>query len=84
MSAVAHGPHYDELVRRLVDAGRYASPDEVMQDGLRLLEEREARGDALRQHIADGLASGTPEPMDMDAIRSEARARRERETARTA
>lgn len=84
MSAVALGPHYDELVRRLVDAGRYASPDEVMQDGLRLLEEREARLDSLRQHIADGLASGPSEPMDMDAIRSEARARRERETARTA
>lgn len=84
MSTIALGPHYEELVRRLVDAGRYASPDEVMKDGLRLLEEREARLGALRQHIADGLASGSPEPMDMDAIRSEARAMRKRETARTA
>lgn len=84
MSAVALGPHYDELVRRLVDAGRYAYPDEVMKDGLRLLEESEARLGALRRHIADGLASGPSEPMDMDAIRSEARVMRKHGTARIA
>lgn len=81
MSMSSLGQKNEELVRKLVADGRYASPDEVMQDGLRLLAEREARMDTLRQHLADGLASGPPEPMDMNAIKSEARLMREREAA---
>jgi antitoxin ParD1/3/4 len=74
------GEHYEGLVRDLVRSGRYGSASEVMRDGLRLLEEREARRsarlEALRSSIREGLDSGPPEPLDMDEIRAEARRRR--------
>jgi antitoxin ParD1/3/4 len=78
------GEHFEGFVRQLVDSGRYASASEVMRDGLRLLEEREqlreAKLEALRRDIAEGLHSGESEDIDMDAILTEAR--RERKTAK--
>jgi len=69
-----------DLEAVLVNSGRYASASEVMRDGLRLLEEREklreAKLAALRNDIAAALDSGPSEPLDMDAIKNEARKRR--------
>lgn len=74
------GKHYESLVRDLIRSGRYSSPSEVMRDGLRLLEEREAQRsvklEALRVAIREGLDSGIPERLDMDEIRTEAHRRR--------
>ncbi len=51
-----------------------------MRDSLRLLEEREklraARLQALRRDIAAGLESGLGEPLDMEAIKADARKHR--------
>ena len=73
------GEHFERLVDDLVARGRYASPSEVMRDGLRLVEEREqhraAKLEALRQAIRDGLSSGEPKPLDMEAIKAEGRRR---------
>ena len=47
------------MVARLVASGRYQNASEVLRDGLRLLQQREAedqsRLDALRQAVAVGL-----------------------------
>ncbi len=71
------------FIRRLVQSGRYASASEVMRDSLRLLEEREqiraAKLAALRADIREGLDSGPSEPLDMEAIKAEARRRRSRQ-----
>lgn len=79
-SSYTLGQHYDRFVKELVESGRYASASEVVRDGLRLMEEREqvraAKLDALRREIQDGIDSGPAEPLDMDAIKAEARARR--------
>ncbi|HEV2543213.1 MAG TPA: type II toxin-antitoxin system ParD family antitoxin [Methylobacterium sp.] len=79
-SSYTLGDHYERFVRSLVASGRYASASEVVRDGLRLMEEREqtrlAKLEALRRDIQDGLDSGPAEPLDMDAIKAEARARR--------
>lgn len=79
-SSYTLGAHYERFVRDLVASGRYASASEVMRDGLRLVEEREqmraAKLDALRRDIREGLDSGAPEPLDMAAIKAEARRRR--------
>ncbi|MFN3943403.1 MAG: type II toxin-antitoxin system ParD family antitoxin [Allosphingosinicella sp.] len=56
------GPHFEELIRRQVRSGRYASASEVVREGLRLIEEREAereaRLEALKTEIARGRESG--------------------------
>jgi antitoxin ParD1/3/4 len=79
-SSYTLGKHYERFVSSLVDSGRYASASEVMRDSLRLLEEREkmreAKLGALRRDIADGLASGPAEPLDMQALKADARKRR--------
>ncbi|GJD36679.1 type II toxin-antitoxin system ParD family antitoxin [Methylobacterium aerolatum] len=78
-SSYTLGAHYERFVRDLVASGRYASASEVMRDGLRLVEEREqvraAKIEALRRDIHEGLASGPPEVLDMDAIKREGRRR---------
>ena len=76
-SSYTIGDHFESFVSKLTDSGRYASASEVLRDGLRLLEQREqeraAKLDALRRDIAEGLASGESEPLDMAAIKREAR-----------
>ena len=79
-SSYTLGEHFERFISNLVDSGRYASASEVMRDGLRLLEERErlreAKLAALRNDIAAALDSGPSEPLDIDAIKAEARKRR--------
>ena len=48
---IALTPHFDQFVQSRVESGRYQSASEVVRDGLRLLEEREA----ARQHLAMGI-----------------------------
>jgi antitoxin ParD1/3/4 len=76
-SSYTIGDHFESFVSRLTKSGRYASASEVLRDGLRLLEQREqeraAKLDALRRDIEEGLESGASEPLDMAAIKQEAR-----------
>ena len=52
--------HHASLVERLVSSGRYRTASEVLRDGLRLIEQREAdnaaRLEALRSAIGSGVA----------------------------
>jgi antitoxin ParD1/3/4 len=52
--------HQTELIEKLVDSGRYQNASEVLRDGLRLVENREAedraRLKALREAAHVGLA----------------------------
>ena len=79
-SSYTLGQHYERFIKKLVDSGRYASASEVMRDSLRIMEEREkmrdAKLEALRRDIAVGLASGPAEPLDMQAIKADARKQR--------
>lgn len=69
--------HVEDLIRRKVAAGRYGSADEMIEDALRALEERE-KGARVRAAIAVGdaqLARGEGIPYTselMDAIEREA------------
>jgi antitoxin ParD1/3/4 len=77
-SSYTIGRHYEEMLRELVASGRYASASEVLRDGLRLVEEREqmrnAKLEALREAMREGLDSGEAEPFDVESIIAEARA----------
>ena len=79
-SSYTLGDHFEQFVTRLVESGRYASASEVVRDGLRLMEEREqlrsAKLEALRRDIQEGLESAPAEPLDIAAIKAEARALR--------
>jgi antitoxin ParD1/3/4 len=53
---VAISARWEKFVEDLVRSGRYASPAEVMELGLSLIEAREAEQEALRETIAASLA----------------------------
>ena len=77
-SSYSIGEHYEAFAKELVASGRYASVSEVLRDGLRLMEEREAlrawKLAELKKTIQEGLDSGEPEPWDSaDAIKAEGR-----------
>jgi antitoxin ParD1/3/4 len=50
------GPQLESFVTKLVESGRYNSKSEVLREGVRLIQEREARLAALDAAIARGTA----------------------------
>ncbi len=55
---VSIGERWEQFVDRAVKAGRYGSASEVVREGLRLVEEREAKLAALRSMIEASIAAG--------------------------
>jgi antitoxin ParD1/3/4 len=55
---VSIGDHWEAFVARVVRAGRYGSASEVVREGLRLVEEREAKLKALRAMLDTSIAAG--------------------------
>lgn len=50
------GPQLEAFVTKLVEVGRYNSKSEVLREGVRVIQEREARLAALDASIARGVA----------------------------
>lgn len=72
--------HFEKFVKEVLSSGRFKSASEVVREGLRLLEEREARLAALRREIAAGPDSGEPVAFDAEGIKRRGReALRERQ-----
>jgi antitoxin ParD1/3/4 len=61
------------FIEEAVASGRFSSPTQVVQAGLRLLEERESHGKALRTAIQEGLDSGWVEDFNLDEFLAEMR-----------
>jgi antitoxin ParD1/3/4 len=57
-SSVDLGKKLEQTVNDLIKSGRYNSRSEVLREGVRLVEEREARLAALDVAIARGVADG--------------------------
>ena len=55
---VSLGQRWQRFVDEAVRSGRYASESEVLREGLRLVEERDAKLAALRETIQASLAEG--------------------------
>ena len=69
------GNHWNSFIDSHVVQGRYASASEMVREGLRLLEEKEASSklEALRAALIKGEKSGDAGLLDMEAIRQEAK-----------
>lgn len=55
---VSIGPRWEDFVNEIVESGRFSSASEVVREGLRLVEEREAKLNALRETIETSIALG--------------------------
>ena len=55
---VSIGQRWEAFVENVVREGRYGSASEVVREGLRLVEEREAKLQALRRTLEASLARG--------------------------
>jgi antitoxin ParD1/3/4 len=66
--------HFCNFIAEQIETGRYGSASEVVREGLRMVEQREARLQALKQALIEGEESGQAGPLDMEEIKRTARA----------
>ena len=70
----------EKVVKEKVASGLYNSASEVVGEALRLLDDydrlQQIKLERLRNDIQEGLDSGESAPLDIDAIKAEARKRR--------
>ena len=52
------GDHFDQFIRQQVETGRYNNASEVVREGLRLVEEREIKLKALKEHLDSATERG--------------------------
>jgi antitoxin ParD1/3/4 len=64
------------FINEEVRAGRFGSPSDVVQAGLRLLQEQSAQLEQLRAALIEAENSGPPRPFDNEAFKARMRARR--------
>jgi len=65
-TSISLGNHFEDFVNKKIGSGSYASASEVIRAGLRLLEERERKLEALRTALIEGEQSGFVENFDAD------------------
>jgi antitoxin ParD1/3/4 len=60
------GEHFSSFVEAQVGQCRYSSASDVVRAGLRLLEEQEAKFQALQAALIEGEQSGPSTPFDFE------------------
>ncbi|MEH3120292.1 MAG: type II toxin-antitoxin system ParD family antitoxin [Methylorubrum populi] len=55
---VSVGDRWEGFIEQVVREGRYASANDVVREGLRLVAEREARLQSLRETLKASMAAG--------------------------
>jgi antitoxin ParD1/3/4 len=60
--------YFSDFVKIQICAGHYNSASDVVRAGLRLLEENEAKLNALRAALMEGEQSGASTPFDFEAF----------------
>lgn len=70
-TSFALGDHFANFIDTKVAEGRYNSASDVVRAGLRLLEEQEAKLEALRAALIAGEESGPSTEFDFDAFLAE-------------
>ena len=77
---VVIGDRWEAFIDAAVKNGRYASASEVVREGLRLVEEREAKLQSLRDTLNASIAAGGSRTDEEVGAALEAEARRLRAT----
>lgn len=72
---VTIGEPFDSFIDSQVESGRFKSAEAVVEAGLRLLEEQQAKIDRLREALIEGEQSGEPRPFDREAFLARMRER---------
>ncbi|MGE6741065.1 type II toxin-antitoxin system ParD family antitoxin [Allorhizobium pseudoryzae] len=65
----------DRFVEEQVESGRFSSPQDVVEAGLRLLEEDQRKLEWLRNALIEGENSGPSVPFDPEELMRSVRAR---------
>jgi antitoxin ParD1/3/4 len=71
---VTLGEPFGSFVDSEVQSGRFTSPEEVVEAGLRLLEQEKAKLDKLRELLIESENTGPAEIFDRDALMVSVRA----------
>ena len=66
--SVSLGDHFTRFIDQRIASGRYSSASDVISAGLQLLEEHEARMNAVREALIEGERSGAAVSFDFDAF----------------
>jgi antitoxin ParD1/3/4 len=66
--------HAASFVTRELESGRFGSAEEVVEAGLRLLEEEQEKIEKLRELLIEGENSGDTVPFDPEALMASVRA----------
>jgi len=57
-TSVTLGKHFEQIIEKTIQSGRYSSASEVIRAGLRMVDERERKIELLREAIKAGEKSG--------------------------
>ncbi len=63
-TSITLGKHFEKIIYRSIESGRYASASEVIRAGLRLVDEQEQKIKLLREAIEAGEHSGYVKDFD--------------------
>ena len=67
-TSVTLGDHFEQFISGQLEQGRFKNASEVVRAGMRLLEEHEAKVEALRRALIEGEESGEDTPLDMHEV----------------
>lgn len=74
-TSIALGDSLEKFASAQVASGAYGSVSEVIRAGVRMLAEREAKIEALRQALIEGENSGSAGPWDLQEFLRKRRAK---------
>lgn len=69
-TSMSLGDHFTGFIEAQLRDGRYGSASEVVRAGLRLLEEHEAKVQALKDALTAGEESGAPRPLNAEKFQA--------------
>ena len=67
-TSIILGEHFDELIAKQVQTGRYGTASEVVRDALRMFEQQQTAIKRLNDAIEEGYVSGFVDELDWDAL----------------